>query len=49
MQHLSKENIGLVGEYLVAAELCKRDIYAQLTLGNHKKTGWCFKKYAEIK
>ncbi|WP_180104488.1 hypothetical protein [Acinetobacter sp. YH12108] len=38
MQHLSKENIGLVGEYLVAAELCKCDIYAQLTLGNHKKT-----------
>ncbi|MGD9698030.1 MULTISPECIES: hypothetical protein [unclassified Acinetobacter] len=38
MQHISKENIGLVGEYLVAAELCKRGIYAQLTLGNHKKT-----------
>lgn len=38
MQNISKENIGLVGEYLVAAELCKRGIYAQLTLGNHKKT-----------
>jgi len=35
---LSKENVGLAGEYAVASELCKRGFYAQLTLGNHKKT-----------
>ena len=33
-----KEAIGLAGEYAVASELCKRGFYAQLTLGNHKKT-----------
>jgi len=33
-----KETIGLAGEYAVASELCKRGFYAQLTLGNHKKT-----------
>lgn len=38
MKDISTENVGLVGEYLVAAELCKRGFYAQLTLGNHKKT-----------
>lgn len=30
--------IGLAGEYAVAFELCRRGFYAQLTLGNHKKT-----------
>lgn len=35
---LSKEDVGLAGEYAVASELCKRGFYAQLTLGNHKKT-----------
>lgn len=35
---LSKETLGLAGEYAVASELCKRDIYAQLTLGNRKRT-----------
>lgn len=30
--------MGLTGEYAVASELCKRGYYAQLTLGNHKKT-----------
>ncbi|MDD2276940.1 MAG: hypothetical protein PHP56_10455 [Smithellaceae bacterium] len=34
---LSKETLGLAGEYAVACELCKRDIYAQLTLGNRKE------------
>ncbi|UAA37519.1 hypothetical protein KIH87_12435 [Paraneptunicella aestuarii] len=34
----SKETIGLAGEYAVAFELCRRGYYAQLTLGNHKKT-----------
>jgi hypothetical protein len=35
---IEKEKIGLAGEYGVASELCKRGFYAQLTLGNHKKT-----------
>jgi hypothetical protein len=35
---IEKELLGLAGEYAVAAELCKRRIYAQLTLGNHKST-----------
>jgi len=35
---LSKEFLGLTGEYAVASELCKRGMYAQLTLGNHKHT-----------
>ncbi len=35
---LSKEMLGLAGEFAVASELCKRDIYAQLTLGKHKST-----------
>src|SRR5258708_39851365 len=35
---LSKELLGLAGEYAVASELCRRGVYAQLTLGNHKQT-----------
>lgn len=35
---MNREAIGLAGEYAVASELCKRGFYAQLTLGNHKKT-----------
>jgi hypothetical protein len=35
---LSKESVGLAGEYAVASELCRRGHYAQLTLGSHKKT-----------
>lgn len=35
---LSTETIGLAGEYAVAAELCRRGVYCQLTLGNRKKT-----------
>jgi hypothetical protein len=34
----SKELVGLAGEYAVGSELCKRGMYSQLTLGNHKKT-----------
>ncbi|NTV95364.1 MAG: hypothetical protein HGA75_08085 [Thiobacillus sp.] len=34
----NKEAVGLAGEYAAASELCKRGFYAQLTLGNHKKT-----------
>ncbi|NLA40494.1 MAG: hypothetical protein GX874_03650 [Smithella sp.] len=37
-KYLSKETLGLAGEYAVASELCKLDIYAQLTLGNRKRT-----------
>ena len=35
---LSKELLGLAGEYAVASELCRRGVYSQLTLGNHKQT-----------
>jgi hypothetical protein len=38
MEKLSKELLGLAGEYGVASELCKRGFYAQLTLGHHKRT-----------
>lgn len=33
---IAKETLALAGEFAVASELCKRGIYAQLTLGNHK-------------
>lgn len=35
---ISKSILGVTGEYYVAAELGKRNIYAQLTLGNQKRT-----------
>jgi hypothetical protein len=35
---LTKELLGLAGEYAVASELCRRGLYAQLTLGHHKQT-----------
>lgn len=35
---VASETIGLAGEYAVAAELCRRGVYCQLTLGNRKKT-----------
>lgn len=35
---MNRESVGLAGEYAVAFELCRRGFYAQLTLGNHKKT-----------
>ena len=38
MEEISKEHLSLAGEYAVASELCKRGIYAQLTLGTRKKT-----------
>jgi predicted RNase H-like HicB family nuclease len=34
---LPKDLLGLAGEFAVAAELCRRGLYAQLTLGNRKK------------
>jgi hypothetical protein len=35
---ISKECLGLAAEYAAASELCRRGIYAQLTLGNRKRT-----------
>jgi hypothetical protein len=35
---LPKESLGLAAEYAVASELCRRGVYAQLTLGNRKRT-----------
>lgn len=35
---ISTEALGLAGEYVVAAEFCRRNMYCQLTLGNRKKT-----------
>ena len=35
---ISRETLGLAAEYAVASELCRRGIYAQLTLGNRKST-----------
>jgi hypothetical protein len=36
-EELSKELLGIAGEYAVASELCRRGLYAQLTLGNRKR------------
>lgn len=35
---VAKENLALAGEFAVASELCRRGIYAQLTLGLRKRT-----------
>jgi len=35
---IPKEVLGLAGEFAVASELCRRGVYAQLTLGNRKRT-----------
>lgn len=35
---IEKGLLGLAGEYAVAAELCRRGQYTQLTLGNQKRT-----------
>ena len=35
---IHKALLGIAGEYSVAAELARRNIYAQLTLGNQKRT-----------
>jgi hypothetical protein len=34
---VEKSLLGIAGEYAVASELCRRGVYAQLTLGNRKK------------
>ena len=38
MEVISKEHLSLAGEFAVASELCRRGIYAQLTLGLRKRT-----------
>ena len=35
---VSRSTLGLAAEYAVASELCRRNVYAQLTLGNQKRT-----------
>ena len=35
---MRKQMVGLAAEFAVASELCRRDIYAQLTLGHQKRT-----------
>ena len=35
---MRKEMVGLAAEFAVASELCRRDIYAQLTSGHQKRT-----------
>jgi len=35
---MRKEMVSLAAEFAVASELCRRDIYAQLTLGHLKRT-----------
>ncbi|MGY0288674.1 MAG: hypothetical protein ACUX7D_08005 [Candidatus Methanodesulfokora washburnensis] len=35
---LEKENLSMAGEYAVASEICRRNFYAQVTLGHQKKT-----------
>lgn len=35
---LEKDKLGLAAEFAVASELCRRNIYAQLTLGLRKRT-----------
>jgi len=35
---ISKDILGLAAEFAVASELCRRNIYAQLTLGQRKRT-----------
>ena len=37
MTKIEKSLVGIAGEYAVASELCRRGVYAQLTLGNRKK------------
>jgi hypothetical protein len=38
MEKMTKELLGLASEYAVAAQLCRLGMYAQLTLGHHKRT-----------
>jgi len=46
---IEKTNLGLAGEYAVASELCRRNIYAQLTLGHQKRVDLLVYKDKEIR
>jgi hypothetical protein len=35
---LKRENLNMAGEYAVASEICRRNFYAQITLGRLKRT-----------
>ncbi|MFC1957008.1 hypothetical protein ACFLVY_01765 [Chloroflexota bacterium] len=35
---VARETLGLAAEFATASELCRRDVYAQLTLGLRKRT-----------
>jgi hypothetical protein len=35
---ISRNTLGLAAEFAVASELCRRNVYAQLTLGHQKRT-----------
>lgn len=41
---IDKQNLGLAAEFAVASELCRRNIYAQLTLGPRKRTDFLVDK-----
>jgi hypothetical protein len=48
---IDKNILGVAGELAVASELCRRNIYAQLTFGNQKRTDLLVyhpKKYTRI-
>ena len=38
MAIIERHNLGIAAEFAVASELCRRNIYAQLTLGTRKRT-----------
>jgi len=35
---MKRENLSMAGEYAVASEICRRNFYAQITLGRLKRT-----------
>lgn len=35
---IDKSILGVAGEFAIAAELCRQNVYAQLTLGHQKRT-----------
>jgi len=45
---IDKINLGLAAEFAVASELCRRNIYAQLTLGPRKRTDLLIDKPEEM-
>lgn len=45
---IDKQTIGLAAEFAVASELCRRNIYAQLTLGLRKRTDLLIETESEM-